>query len=67
MADTLNELLEAELKQDARYERNEQHHGYCSRRCNGNLTTTPVDVALEVPNLRAISFETAIVEWVLSS
>ena len=41
--ETLNELLEAEaekLTHAARYERNEQRHGYRSGHYNRNLTTT---------------------------
>ena len=63
--ETLNELLEAEaekLTQAARYERNEQRQGYRSGHYSRNLTTTSGDVALKVPKLKGISFETAIIE-----
>ena len=63
--ETLNELLEAEaekLTQAARYERNEQRQGYRSGHYSRNLTTTSGDVALKVPRLKGISFETAIIE-----
>ena len=63
--ETLNELLEAEaekLTHAARYERNEQRHGYRSGHYNRNLTTTSGDVTLKVPKLKGISFETAIIE-----
>ena len=63
--ETLNELLEAEaekLTQAARYERNKQRQGYRSGHYNRNLTTTSGDVALKVPKLKGISFETAIIE-----
>ena len=62
--ETLNELLEAEaekLTQATRYER-EQRQGYRSGHYNWNLTTTSGDVTLEVPKLKGISFETAIIE-----
>ena len=62
--ETLNELLEAEaekLTQAARYERNEQRQGYRSGHYNRNLTTTSGDVTLQVPQLKGISFETAII------
>ncbi len=63
--ETLNELLEAEaekLTQAARYERNEQRQGYRSGHYSRNLTTTAGDVTLKVPELKGISFETAIIE-----
>ena len=63
--ETLNELLEAEaqkLTQAVRYERNEQRQGYRSGHYNRNLTTTSGDVTLNVPKLKGISFETAIIE-----
>ena len=64
--EVLNELSEAEaekLARAARYERNERRQGYCSDHYNRNLTTTSGDVTLKVPNLKGISFETAIIEW----
>lgn len=57
--ETLNELLEAEaekLTQAARYDRNEQRHGYRSGHSNCNLATTSGDITLKVPKLKAISF-----------
>ena len=63
--ETLNELLEAEsekLTQAAQHERNEQRQGYRSGHYSRNLTTTSGDVTLEVPKLKGISFETAIIE-----
>ena len=63
--ETLNELPEAEaekLTQAARYERNEQRQGYRSGHYSRNLTTTSGDVTLKVPQLKGISFETAIIE-----
>ena len=61
--ETLNELLEAEkLTHAARYERNEQRQGYRSGHYSRNLTTNSGDVALKVPKLKGIPFETAIIE-----
>ena len=63
--ENLNELLEAEaekLTQVARYECNEQCQGYRRGRYNRNLITISMDVALKVPKLNGISFETAIIE-----
>lgn len=62
---TLNELLENEVKkptQAARYERNEHRQGYRSGHYSRNLTTTSGDVRLRVPKLKGISFEIAIIE-----
>lgn len=62
--ETLNELLEAEaekLTQAARYERNEQRQDDRSSYYNRN-TTTSGDVTLQVPKLKGISSETAIIE-----
>ena len=63
--ETLNGLLEEEaekLTQAARYERNEARQGYRSGHYSRNLTTTSGDVTLQVPRLKGISFETAIIE-----
>ncbi len=63
--ETLNELLEAEAKQltqAARYERSEEHQGYRSGHYSRNLTTTSGDVTLNVPRLKGVAFETAIIE-----
>ena len=63
--ETLNGLLEEESKnltQAAKYERNEVRTGYRSRHYSWNLTTTSGDVKLNVPWLKGISFETAIIE-----
>jgi len=63
--ETLNGLLEAEAKkltQAARYERSEERQGYRSGHYSRNLTTTSGDVTLNVPRLKGISFETAIIE-----
>jgi len=63
--ETLNELLEVEaekLTQAARYERNEARQGYRSGHYDRNLTTISGDVTLQVPRLKGVSFETAIIE-----
>ena len=63
--ETLNGLLEAEaekLTQAARYERSEERQGYRSGHYSRNLTTTSGDVTLNVPRLKGITFETAIIE-----
>ena len=63
--ETLNGLLEAEaekLTQAAKYERSEERQGYRSGHYSRNLTTTSGDVKQEVPRLKGISFETAIIE-----
>ncbi len=63
--ETLNGLLEAEaqkLTQAAKYERSQDRQGYRSGHYNRNLTTTSGDVTLQVPRLKGISFETAIIE-----
>jgi transposase-like protein len=63
--ETLNELLESEAKQltqAARYERRAERRGYRSGHYNRNLTTTSGDVTLNVPRLKGLPFETAIIE-----
>ena len=63
--ETLNGLLEAEaqnLTQAARYERSEERQGYRNGHYSRNLTTTSGDVTLNMPRLKGISFETAIIE-----
>lgn len=63
--ETLNGLLDAEaerLTQAARYERSEERQGYRSGHYSRNLTTTAGEVKLQVPRLKGISFETAIIE-----
>ena len=63
--ETLNGLLEAEaeqLTQAAKYERSEARQGYRSGHYSRNLTTTSGDVQLNVPKLKGIPFETAIIE-----
>ena len=63
--ETLNGLLEAEaqkLTQAAKYERSEERQGYRSGHYSRNLTTTSGDVTLQVPRLKGVTFETAIIE-----
>ncbi len=62
--ETLNGLeAEAEkLTQAARYVRSEERKGYRSGHYSRNLTTTSGDVTLNVPRLKEISFETAIIQ-----
>ncbi len=63
--ETLNGLLEEEaqkLTQAARYERSEERQGYRSGHYQRNLTTTSGDVTLNVPRLKGVTFETAIIE-----
>lgn len=61
----MNELLKKEaetLTQAARYERNETRQGYRSGHYARNFTTTSGDVALHMPRLKGIPFESAIIE-----
>lgn len=63
--ETLNELLNKEaeeLTNAAKYERTEARQGYRSGHYSRKLTTTSGEVRLEVPKLKGVSFETAIIE-----
>ena len=63
--ETLNELLEKEadeLTSAARYERTGSRQGYRSGHYSRKLTTTSGEVRLNVPKLKGIPFETAIIE-----
>ncbi len=63
--ETLNDLLEAEaekLTQAARYERSKERRGCRSGHYSRSLTTTSGDVTLNVPRLKGVAFETAIIE-----
>lgn len=63
--ETLNNLLEkeaAELTQAAKYERTEARQGYRSGHYQRNLTTTSGEVTLNMPRLKGVPFETAIIE-----
>ena len=63
--ETLNELLNKEaeeLTNAAKYERTEARQGYRSGHYSRKLTTTSGEVRLEVPKLKGVAFETAIIE-----
>lgn len=63
--ETLNELLDKEadeLTGAGKYERTAARQGYRSRHYNRKLTTTSGEVRLEVPKLKGVPFETAIIE-----
>lgn len=63
--ETLNALLEKEaeeLTSAAKYERTEARQGYRSGHYSRKLTTTSGEVRLEVPKLKGVAFETAIIE-----
>lgn len=63
--ETLNELLdkeEEELICAARYERSEARQGYRSGHYSRKLTTTSGEVQLNIPKLKGVPFETAIIE-----
>ena len=63
--ETLNELLNKEaeeLTSAAKYERTEARHGYRSGHYSRKLTTTSGEVRLEIPKLKGVAFETAIIE-----
>jgi len=50
------------VTQAAKYERSEERQGYRSGHYSRNLTTTSGDVTLQVPRLKGVTFETAIIE-----
>ena len=63
--ETLNELLNKEaeeLTSAAKYERTEARQGYRSGHYSRKMTTTSGEVRLEVPKLKGVPFETAIIE-----
>lgn len=63
--ETLNELLNKEaeeLTSAAKYERTKARQGYRSGHYSRKLTTTSGEVRLEVPKLKGVPFETAIIE-----
>lgn len=63
--ETLNELLEKEaetLTGAGKYERTEGREGYRAGHYERNLTTTSGDVKLQIPKLKGLRFETAIIE-----
>ena len=63
--ETLNELLDKEAEEltgAGKYERTELRQGYRSGHYSRKLTTTSGEVTLEVPKLKGVQFETAIIE-----
>ena len=63
--ETLNELLEKEadeLTSAVKYERTEARQGYRSGHYSRKLTTTSGEVKLNIPKLKGVPFETAIIE-----
>jgi putative transposase len=63
--ETLNTLLEQEameLTNSSKYERTERRKGYRSGHYTRSLQTTSGNVNLNVPKLKGIPFETAIIE-----
>lgn len=63
--ETLNELLDKEAEEltgAARYERNEARQGYRSGHYSRKLSTTSGEVVLNMPKLKGVIFETAIIE-----
>ena len=63
--ETLNALLNKEaeeLTSAAKYERTESRQGYRSGHYSRKLTTTSGEVTLNIPKLKGVPFETAIIE-----
>lgn len=63
--ETLNDLLNREAEEligAQKYERSEEREGYRSGHYKRNLTTTSGDVTLNVPKLKGVKFDTAIIE-----
>ena len=63
--ETLNDLLNQEAEEligASKYERCENREGYRSGHYTRNLTTTSGDVSLNVPKLKGVRFDTAIIE-----
>ena len=63
--ETLNSLLNKEaeeLASAAKYERTESRQGYRSGHYSRKLTTTSGEVTLNIPKLKGVPFETAIIE-----
>lgn len=63
--ETLNNLLNREAEEligAQKYERSEEREGYRSGHYKRNLTTTSGDVTLNVPKLKGVKFDTAIIE-----
>ena len=63
--ETLNEMLDKEAEEltgAGKYERTAVRQGYRSGHYSRKLTTTSGEVTLEVPKLKGVPFETAIIE-----
>lgn len=63
--ETLNEMLDKEAEEltgAGKYERTAARQGYRSGHYSRKLTTTSGEVTLEVPKLKGVPFETAIIE-----
>ena len=63
--ETLNELLDKEAEEltgASRYERNEARQGYRSGHYSRKISTTSGEVVLNMPKLKGVTFETAIIE-----
>jgi transposase-like protein len=63
--ETLNALLDKEAEEligAGKYKRTEKREGYRAGHYERNLTTTSGDVAIQVPKLKRLKFETAIIE-----
>ena len=63
--ETLNELLDKEAEEltgAARYESSEARQGYRSGHYSRKLSTTSGEVVLNMPKLKGVTFETAIIE-----
>ena len=65
MEETLNELLDKEAEEltgAARHERNATRRGYRSGQYSRKLSTASGEVVLDMPKLKGVTFETAIIE-----
>ena len=63
--ETLNDLLNQEAEElpgASKYERCEEREGYRSGHYTRSLTTTSGEVRLNVPKLKGVKFDTAIIE-----
>lgn len=63
--ETLNELLDheaSELLKAEKHQRTAEREGYRAGHYERNLTTTSGDVRLQMPKLKGVTFETAIIE-----
>lgn len=63
--ETLNEMLNQEAEElvgASKYERSEEREGYRSGHYTRNLTTMTGDVKLNIPKLKGVRFDTAIIE-----